>query len=100
MAETRIRPNVAPVETRYDAFDATSRSVATERPSPSAKTIPVRRRSLIVGRSSLVVSSDTNGSRRPSFENAYDSRRVTGGVAGGGNAGGAGCVTGPSARLS
>src|SRR5438094_542322 len=65
MAATRILPIVWPTFTLYCSLDVTSRKTATEFWPRGSYATPTSFRSLSMGLSSDVVSSDTNGSRRP-----------------------------------
>src|SRR4051812_45927131 len=66
MAATRILPIVWPTLTLYWSLDVTSRKTATEFCPRGSKATPTSFRSVRRGLRSDVVSSDTNGSRRPS----------------------------------
>src|SRR5205085_4006767 len=66
MAATRILPIVWPTLTLYWSLDVTSRKTATEFWPRGSYATPTSFRSVRRGFSSDVVSSDTNGSRRPS----------------------------------
>src|SRR6476659_9353443 len=66
MAATRILPIVWPTFTLYCVLDVISRKTATEFWPRGSYATATSLRSLRRGRKSLVVSSDTNGSRRPS----------------------------------
>src|SRR5690242_16069982 len=76
MAATRILPIVWPTLTLYWSLDVTSRKTATEFCPRGSYATPVSFRSVNKGLRSDVVSSDTNGSRRPAPSYANTSRLI------------------------
>src|SRR5258708_15689948 len=79
MLATRIRPSLLPTRTLSCLPAFLSCSSATDRPG-SSTTVAMLLRSLRVGRRSVVVSNDRNGSRRPAWSYEKTSRMMTSGL--------------------